>query len=89
MVPSYSPNPITQGLIPTPSPQHVKLATTLPEVVLGFLQPLHPVLDLQVVLRLLKMVPKLLPMPKNMGFLACFRNIFGHPERHDFPDFFF
>ena len=57
MVPSYSPNPKTQGLIPTPSPQHVELATTLPEVVLGFLQPLHPVLDLQVYLRLTKMVP--------------------------------
>ena len=28
-------------------------------------------------------------MAKNMGFLACFRNIFGHPERHDFSDFFF
>ena len=66
MVPSYSPNPKTQGLIPTPSPQHVELATTLPEVVLGFLQPLHPVLDLQVDLRLLKMVPNDFPYPKTL-----------------------
>ena len=31
---------------------------------LGLLQPLHPVLDLQVSLRLLKMVPNDFPWPK-------------------------
>ena len=37
---------------------------SLLEVVLGLLKPLHPVLDLQVGVRLLKMVPKDFPWPK-------------------------
>jgi len=41
-----------------------KVTVSLLEVVLGLLQPLHPVLDLQVGLRLLKMAPNDFPWPK-------------------------
>ena len=45
-----------------------RLGTTftvsLLDVILGLLQSLHPVLDLQVGLRLLKMVPNDFPWPK-------------------------
>ena len=40
------------------------VTVSLLEGVLGLLQPLHPVLDLQVGLRLLKMVPNDFPWPK-------------------------
>ena len=40
---------------------------SLLEVVPGLLQPLHPVLDLQINLRLLKMVPNDSPWPKTLG----------------------
>ena len=40
------------------------LRVSLLEVVLGLLPPLHPVLDLQVGLRLLKMIPNDFPWPK-------------------------
>ena len=40
------------------------VTVSLLEVVLGLLQPLHPVLDLQVGVRLLKMVPNDFPWPK-------------------------
>ena len=40
------------------------LALSLLEAVLGLLQPLHPVLDLQVGLGLLKMAPNDFPWPK-------------------------
>ena len=42
-----------------------KFTVSLLEVVLGLLQPLHPVLDLQVGLRLLEMVPNDFPWPKH------------------------
>jgi len=41
-----------------------KFTVSLLEVVLGLLQPLHPVLDLQVGVRLLKMVPNDFLLPK-------------------------
>ena len=41
-----------------------KFTVSLLEVVLGLLQPLHPVLDLQVGLRLLKLVPNDFLWPK-------------------------
>ena len=41
-----------------------KFTVSLLEVVLGLLQLLHPVLDLEVGVRLLKMVPNDLPWPK-------------------------
>ena len=40
------------------------LRVSLLEVVLGLLQPLHPVFDLQVGVILLKMVPNDFPWPK-------------------------
>jgi len=40
------------------------IALSLLEVILGQLQPLHPVPDLQVGLRLMKMVPNDFPWPK-------------------------
>ena len=43
-----------------------KFTGSLLEVVLGLLQPLHHVLDLQVSVRLLKMVPYDLPWPKTL-----------------------
>ena len=43
-----------------------KVTVSLHEVVLGLLQPLHPVLDLQVGLRLLKMAPNDFPWPKTL-----------------------
>ena len=67
-----------------------KFTVSLLEVVLGLLQPLHPVLDLQMGLSLLKVVPNDCPCPKTWGlyiYLACY--IFGHRERHDFSDIFF
>ena len=48
-----------------------KIIISLLEEVLGLLQPIHPVLGLQINLRLTKMVPHdspWFPMPKNMGF---------------------
>ena len=45
-----------------------KLIISLLEDVLGLLQSLNPVLDLQNDLRLTQMVPYDSPMPKNMGF---------------------
>jgi len=44
-----------------------KVSISLLEVVLGLLQPLHPVLDLWIELRLLKMVPNDFPYPKPWG----------------------
>tara|TARA_Y100001956_G_scaffold6456_1_gene5693 strand:+ start:493 stop:660 length:168 start_codon:yes stop_codon:yes gene_type:complete len=44
-----------------------KVTITLLEVVLGLLQPLHPVLDLQIHLRLLKIVANDSPFPKTLG----------------------
>ena len=44
-----------------------KLIISLLEVVLDRLQPLHPVLDLQINLRLLKMAPNDFPYPKTWG----------------------
>jgi len=44
--------------------RRTNFTVSLLEVVLGLLQPLHPVLDLQVGVRLLKMVPKDFPWPK-------------------------
>ena len=41
-----------------------KVTISLHEVVLGLLQPLHPVLDLQINLRLVKMVPNDFPYTK-------------------------
>ena len=38
-----------------------KVKMSLLEVVLGFIQPLHPVLDLQIDLRLLNVVPNVSP----------------------------
>ena len=67
-----------------------KFTVSLLEVVLGLLQPLHPVLDLQMGLSLLKVVPNDCPRPKNWGlyiYLAYY--IFGHRERHDFSEIFF
>ena len=48
----------------SPSMLRTKVTISLLEVVLGLLQPLDPVLDLQVGVRLLKMVPKDFPLPK-------------------------
>ena len=54
-----------------------KVTISLLEVILGLLQPLHPVLDLQLELRLMKRIPNDLPCQKNIGFdttsksLAC------------------
>ena len=45
-----------------------KFTISLLEVILGLLQPLHLVLDLQVGVRLLKMVPNDFPWPKTWGF---------------------
>ena len=45
-----------------------KFTVSLLEVVLGLLQHLHPVLDLQVGVRLLKMVPNDFPWPQKNGF---------------------
>ena len=44
-----------------------KVTISLLEVVLGLLQPLHHFLDLQVDLRLMKMVPNDFPWPKTLG----------------------
>ena len=44
-----------------------KVTISLLEVGLGLLQPLHPVLDLQVDQRLMKMVPNDSPWPKILG----------------------
>ena len=44
-----------------------KVTISLLEVVLVLVQPLHPVLDLQIHLRLLKMVPNDSPYPKTLG----------------------
>ena len=44
-----------------------KITTSLLEVVRGFLQPLHPVLDLQIYLRFRKMVQNDSPYLKNLG----------------------
>ena len=44
-----------------------KLTISILEVALGLLQPLYPVLDLQIDLRLLKMVPNDSPFPKTWG----------------------
>ena len=44
-----------------------RVTISLLEVVLGLLQPLHHFLDLQVDLRLIKMVPNDLPWPKTLG----------------------
>ena len=44
-----------------------KVTISLLEVVLGLLQLLHPVLDLQVDLRLMNMVPNDFPWPKTLG----------------------
>jgi len=44
-----------------------KVTISLLEVVIGLLQPLHPVLDLQIDLRLLKMVLNGFPYPKTWG----------------------
>jgi len=41
-----------------------KVTKSLFEVVLGLKQPLYPVLDLQIDLKLLKMVPNYSPYPK-------------------------
>ena len=51
------------GLTPNSSPLHVQnqVKMSLLEVALGLIQPLHPVLDLQIDLRLLNMVPNLSP----------------------------
>ena len=46
-----------------------KVTISLLEVVLGLLQPLDPVLDLQIDLRLLKMVPNDSPYPKTLGLI--------------------
>ena len=44
-----------------------KVTISLLEVILGLLQPLYPVLDLQVDLRLMNMVPNDFPWPKTLG----------------------
>ena len=44
-----------------------KFRVSLLEVVLGLLQPLHPVLDLQINLRFFKMVSNDSPYPKSLG----------------------
>ena len=44
-----------------------KVTISLLEVVVGLLQLLHPVLDLQVDLRLMNMVPNDVPWPKTLG----------------------
>ena len=44
-----------------------KVTKSLFEVVLGLKQPLYPVLDLQIDLKLLKMVPNDSPYPKTWG----------------------
>ena len=78
-----SPNQVSRRL-------RTKFTVSLLEVVLGLLQPLHPILDLQMGLSLLKVVPNDCPCPKTWGlyiYLACY--IFGHRERHDFSDIFF
>ena len=54
---SRSPNQVSRRL-------RTKFTVSLLEVVLGLLQLLHPVLDLEVGVRLLKMVPNDLPWPK-------------------------
>ena len=46
--------------------QH-KVTISLLEVVLGLLQPDHPVLDLQINLRFFKMVSNDSPYPKSLG----------------------
>ena len=43
------------------------VTVSLLEVVLGLLQPLHPVLDLHVDLRVMAMVPTDSPYPKTWG----------------------
>jgi len=48
-----------------------KFTISLLEVVLGLLQPLHPVLDLQVGLRLFKKINKIFSGLQN-GTLPCF-----------------
>ena len=55
------------------------------------LDPLHLILNLQVGLRLFKIVPNDCSCPKTWGFLHVQKQsyIFGYPERHDFSDFFF
>ena len=48
-----------------------KVKVSLLEVILGLLQPLHPVLDLQVELRLMKRIPRsqmIFHAKKNIGF---------------------
>ena len=75
-VPNDSPYPKTSGLTPKSS-LRTKVIISLHEDVLGLLQPLHLVLDLQIDLRVTKMVPNDSPCQKKMGFdtkiksLAC------------------
>ena len=54
------------------------------------LDPLNLILDLQVGLRLLKMVSNDCPCPKTWGFQHVQKKsyTFGHPERHDFSNIF-
>ena len=52
----------------SPGMLRTKVTISLLEVVIGLLQPLDPVLDLQIDLRLLKMVPNDSPYPKTLGF---------------------
>ena len=64
MVPYDSPCQKVWGVTPKLS-LRTKVIISLLEEVLGLLQPLHPVLDLWIELRLLKINPNDSPYPKN------------------------
>ena len=68
MVPSDYPWPKTLDLSPKTFSTmfRTKVTISLLEVVLGLLQPLHPVLDLQINLRFLKLVSNDSPKPKTL-----------------------
>ena len=76
MVPNDSPSPKTWGLTPEPWPWHIQKLSYSPSYSFTSWSPpwpptvqsLHPVLHLQVNLRLTKMVPNDSPYPKTWGW---------------------
>ena len=65
-----------------------KVRNLHPEVVLDLLQPLHPILGLQVNLGVLKNSPKWFPIPKNMGLDTKIKSLEGSEEFWNFRPWF-
>ena len=69
MVPNDFPYPKTRGLKKNQVSSMLG-SQVIYEVVLGLLQPVNDVLDLQVYLRVLKMVPNNFPYPSDLFWLG-------------------